>query len=147
MRRFVYGMAIGVVAVAAAVAFRAGANRAPAVQEMQGADDPAVAAAVEHARVRSDLAAALIRGELTVPQAVARFQDLLTDDPVALRALSARYPGASVEGLAAIQAVGFVEHSPVGDPGRRADLTRQLEAMAQATRKRPALMHTVIGSR
>jgi hypothetical protein len=135
VHRVGYVIAVGVVAAAAAMVVRSGASRAPSPQEVRAADERATLAAInERTRTRADVAAALVRGELTVLEAVARFRDLLTDDPAGLRGLWAKYPDAPLDELAAHQAAEYVAHRVAGDLFRRAELVRQLDALAPAVR-------------
>jgi hypothetical protein len=140
VRWFIYVMAVGIVAGAAMMAARPGANRGPSPRDRQADDDRAAfAAAAERTQARVEVAAALMRGDLTVPEAVARFREILGDDPVALRGLSAKYPDASMDELAARQAASYVSHYGATNPDRRDELVRQLEALAarQPSPRRP----------
>ena len=123
MRRVVYVIAVGLVAAAAAVAVRPATNRARSPQDVRADEERAALAAIDgRTRAREAAATALVRGELTVPQAVARFRDLLADDPAGLRNLGARFPDAPLDELAAHQAAGYVAHRTAGDPYRKAEL-------------------------
>jgi len=135
VHRGMCGIAIGVVAAVTVVAIRPDVNRGRSAEDVRVDEQRAAWAAIdERIHARCEVAAALVRGELTIPQAVARFQDLLADDPAAQRGLWAKYPDASMDELAARQAVGFVAQSTAGDAARRDDLVRQLSALAPGAR-------------
>jgi hypothetical protein len=136
-----YAIVIGFVAVAALVAARPGAGRARSASEARAEDDrTAWEASSRRTHARIAVAVALVRGELTLAEAVAHFRDLLADDPVALRGLGARYAGASIDELAARQAASYVDQYGDEDPPRRADLVRQLNALSLAGGACPAVM-------
>jgi hypothetical protein len=132
VHRVMYALVIGFVAVAALVAAHPGAGRARSASDAGAEDDrTAWEAAFRRTRGRIAAAVALVRGELTVPEAVARFRALLADDPVALRGLGAKYAGAPIDELAARQAASYVDQYGDEDPARRNDLVRQLNALAE----------------
>jgi hypothetical protein len=136
----IYVVAVGVVAGAAVVAARSMANRGRSPQDRWADDDRAAfAAAAQRSQARVGVAVALIRGDLTVPEAVARFREMLADDPVSVHVLSIKYPDVTIDALAARQAASYVDRYAVTNPARRDELLRQLEALAvrQPSLRRP----------
>jgi hypothetical protein len=136
----IYVVAVGIVAGAAVVAARSGANRGPSPQGRPTDDERAAfIATTERTQARVGVAVALIRGDLTVLEAVARFQEMLVDDPISLRVLSVKYPNAMIDELAARQAASYVDRYGAAKPARRDELVRQLEALAvrQPSLRRP----------
>jgi hypothetical protein len=126
-----YAIVIGFVAVAALVAAHPGAGRARSASEAREVDDRTVwEASSRRTHARIAVAVALVRGEVTLAEAVTRFRTLLADDPVGLRGLGAKYAGASIDELAARQAASYVDGYGDEDPVRRNDLVRQLNALA-----------------
>jgi hypothetical protein len=140
VRSLIYVVAVGVVAGAAVVAARSMANRGRSPQDRWADDDRAAfAAAAERSQARVRVAVTLIHGDLTVSEAVARFREMLADDPISLRVLSIKYPDAPIDELAARQAAGYVDRYGATNPARRDELVRQLEALAvrQRSLRRP----------
>lgn len=127
MHRVIYVVAVGVVTAAAAVMIRPTDDGGPSAQDVRESERRAEFAAVaERTQARVALTIALLRGELTLPEAVTRFRDLLAGDPVGQRGLWAKYPAATIEELATRQIEGYLSRYGDEYPSRRDELVRQL---------------------
>ena len=145
MHRAIYVIAIGVVAAAAAMAIRSSADRGRSAQVVGESEQRAIVAAIaERTQARVAVAVALVRGELTVPQALARFRDLLADDPVAQRGLGAKYPEASIDELATHQVALYLGRYGDENPARRDELVRQLNTLTERSTVTPAMLRVPI---
>jgi hypothetical protein len=137
---------LGVIGVAAVFAVRAG--RGPVTSGEGGerlfeTDEGRRAAelktqwagALERSRERDAVATALVRGELTMAQAIDRFRALLRDDPAVLYGLHTSHPGVDEPFLPILQLAGIVDSHVPGDPIRKADIITRLNALVPRTLK------------
>ena len=87
-------------------------------------NDPVLARIVR----KTETADALVWGELTLAEAVARFRELNGSDPTALAELRRHFPGASEDELTYRQVLHFAYAGPRWPPAKWAPRLRQLEA-------------------
>ena len=89
-------------------------------------------AAAERSRVKSEVAAALVRGELSIEDAAAAYQKVLAADPVVLTRLRLDWPQASERELVLRNLEAFVRWQHRSDPARvPAVLARLAEAIGR----------------
>jgi hypothetical protein len=82
---------------------------------------------------KTEVADALLRGELTLTEAAARFREVNGSDPVALAELRRTHPGAGDDELTYRQVIHFAYAGPRWPAARWVPRLRQLEAEFHAT--------------
>jgi hypothetical protein len=82
---------------------------------------------------KTEVADALVRGELTLAEAAAQFRDANGSDPAALAELRRMFPGAGDDELTYRQVIHFAYAGPRWPPARWVPRLRQLEAEFHAT--------------
>ena len=117
------------VGLAAAVAAARPRTEPPLARTVHPTPDESI---LERVAAKLDVTAALLRGELTLAEAAARFQELNGDDPRPMDVLRARYPAAGDEELICRQVLSFAANDHRATDAQRGTRMRALLAEFQA---------------